>query len=195
MKYSPESARSLNETIFSTRIDGLLYIKRPTFRDERGFFHEVANIQDIEDFSVVTDFKVAQVNHAHSEPRVIRGIHAEGWNKIITVTSGTALCVIVDVRPDSSTFKEKVYFELDGRDPASLFIPIGVGNSFCVLSDVPLEYIYAVDRPYAERDVSGDRAVSLFDPELEIDWPIEDPIISERDRNGALLKDLFPDKA
>lgn len=76
----------------------------------------------------------------------------------------------------------------------SLYIPQGVGNSFCVTSTGVFHYIYAVDRTYAERDPKDDKALSVFDPRLGIQWPFpaEELIISDRDSDAMSLQNLFP---
>jgi len=182
----------LTDTICQTAITGLLYIERPTFADERGFFREPANLADIEAITG-QPFRVRQWNHSHSHPRVMRGIHAEGWNKLITLTRGEAFCALVDLRPDSDTFLQVELLTLSGGT-GSLYIPIGVGNAFAVISDEPVDYLYLVDRLYEDRDPAGDQAISMFDPDLTIPWPISDPIISQRDRDSKTVREIFPSK-
>jgi len=77
----------------------------------------------------------------------------------------------------------------------SLFIPNGIGNSLCAVKG-PVDYLYYVDQLYKDRNTNGDKAISLFDPNLNIEWPIkrEDMIISERDKNAVTLTELFPKK-
>jgi dTDP-4-dehydrorhamnose 3,5-epimerase len=136
-------------------------------------------------------FKIQQINQARSMENVIRGIHCENWNKLVTVTSGSCFCAIADVKKTSPTYKKTETFMLGDGDQdlsGSLFITKGLGNSLCVVKG-PVDYLYAVDALYRDRDKSGDQAVSLFDPELNIEWPIkqEDMIISDRDKSAVTL--------
>jgi len=89
--------------IKTTPIAGLLVIERPIFSDERGFFHEVVRFDELLETSGV-EFKPVQISHAMSLPNVIRGIHTEGWNKIVYPVTGKMFSAIVDVRPESPTF-------------------------------------------------------------------------------------------
>ncbi len=192
--FTLDNALPIEDSIYKTGIEGLLYIDRKLLGDDRGFFSEVAHIPSIQKVTG-TDFSIKQINHARSEKDVVRGIHAEDWNKFIFITSGKAFCAIADLRPDSPTFKKTETFVLgfdEGSLHGGLFVPRGLGNSVAVLEG-PLEYIYFVDKLYSERDPSGDVAVSLFDPELAIEWPIarEQMIISERDKNAVTVEEKF----
>lgn len=195
--YTPSSEQEVNPGIFKTSIDGLYFIAHKKHRDDRGFFAEILRINEIEDVANV-DFRIKQVNHARSEKNVVRGIHAEDWNKLVFVTAGLAFCAICDVRPQSSTFGKKEYFLMGIHEKAldgSLYIPARLGNSVCVLEG-PVDYIYCVDRLYKERDPAGDAAISLFDLDLAVEWPISkaEMIISERDKNSISLREKFPEK-
>ena len=195
--YTPSSEQEVTPGIFNTAIDGLYFIAHKKHRDDRGFFAEILRINELEDVAKV-DFRIKQVNHARSEKNVVRGIHAEDWNKLVFVTSGLAFCAICDVRPQSATFGKKEYFMMGIHEKAldgSLYIPARLGNSVCVLEG-PVDYIYCVDRLYKERDPAGDTAISLFDPDLAVEWPIgrEEMIISERDRNSITLREKYPEK-
>lgn len=192
--YIPSQENLIASGIHKTCIDGLFFIEKTTHSDNRGFFSEIGRIPEIEKVTGQI-FIVKQVNHARSFKNVVRGIHAEGWNKFIFVTQGKAFCALADLRPDSLTFKTVQTFVLgfgEGALNGSLYVPMGVGNSYAVL-DGPMDYVYFVDRLYADRDKSGDAAISLFDPDLTIEWPIakEEMIISERDRNCITLKERF----
>lgn len=188
--YTIQESNHMEGNVYKTSIDGLLYYDRKLLGDDRGFFSEAAHIPVIQKISGI-EFSVKQVNHARSQKNVVRGIHAEDWNKFVFLASGKAFCAIADLRPDSSTYKKVETFML-GFDAGSLhgglFIPRGLGNSVAVLEG-PLDYIYFVDKLYSERDPSGDTAISLFDPQLAIEWPIprEEMIISERDQNAVIL--------
>lgn len=180
----------MNQFIKTTSIPGLLILQRPIFSDERGFFRELFHKDELEK---ITGFKFdgVQMNHSHSNPGVIRGIHAEEWNKVIYPVSGEVFIAIVDIRPDSLTFAKVETFNVSDDNRIGLFIPEGLANSLCVIGDKAVDYIYLVDAYY---DGSDTRAIAWDDPDLNIDWPVENPIISERDRNNPRLRDLFPEK-
>lgn len=176
-----------NLTIKETSIEGLLIIERPTFPDERGFFHEIFRLNELEEKGI--SFKPVQWSHSHSLPRVIRAIHSEDWQKVVYPVSGKVFVAIVDVRPDSKTFKKMETFTFDNTIPNSphqaLFLPKGIGNSICVSGDEPIDYMYLVDQYW---DNSKARGFAWDDPDLAIPWPIKDPIISERDRGNPTLQ-------
>ena len=195
--YKPLDESKISERIHTTSIQGLYFINTPLASDERGFFREVALLPELETV-LPFPFTVKQINHAKSEKNVVRGMHAEDWNKLITVAHGTALCVLSDIRPDSETFLKSEYFMLGFSQeaiPGSLFITKGIANSVCTIES-PVEYLYFVDSLYKDRDTSKDQAISIFDPNLNIQWPIpkEEIIISERDKNSITLRELYPEK-
>lgn len=180
----------MDEFVQKTAIEGLLILKQPKHADERGYFQEIFHLNEVEKVLNI-QFKVVQMNHALSYPKVLRGIHAEDWNKIICPVSGEVFIAIVDIRPESATFGKYETFTINDENRIALFVSKGLANSYCVTSDLPVDYIYLVDSYY---DGSDTRAISFDDPDVEIDWPIKDPIISERDKNNPKLRDLFPDK-
>lgn len=196
--YTLDDANKIGDRIFKTAIQGLYYITTTVFEDNRGFYREIAVIPELEKVRG-TNFEVKQLNHSSSKQNVVRGIHAESWNKLITVTHGVCLCVLSDIRPDSPTFLTKEYFLLGyGQNnplPGAIFVTAGVANSFLTVEG-PSEYVYAVDQLYTQRDTSNDVAISIFDPDLNISWPVrrEEMVISQRDKNSILLREKFPEK-
>lgn len=174
----------------TTQIPGLLVLERPTHRDERGFFREVFHMDELEAAAGLR-FRVAQWNHSFSRPGVIRALHAENWNKLVYPVTGRMFAAIADIRPQSETFGQVATFIFDGQDHKALFIPRGLANSICVIGDEPVHYMYLVDAYYDGTDTT---AVAWDDPDLAIDWPVKDPIISQRDRNNPTLRQLFPHK-
>ncbi len=180
----------MDKTVKKTTIDGLLLIERPTYSDERGFFREVARISDIED-AIGAPFLVKQMNHAHSVKNTLRGIHAAPWNKLIYVNHGLVRSVIVDLRQESSTFGKHETFMLGEGNFSSVFIPKGCGNSYVVVSD-DSDYTYLTDALWEE---GKEITVKWDDSDLAIDWQIEGfPIVSDRDKLGKSLRELFPHK-
>lgn len=179
-----------NKFIKTTSIPGLFILERPTFDDERGFFKEVFHLDELE--SVLGyEFKPVQMNHSKSIPGVIRALHGESWNKLIYPITGSMFSAVVDIRPDSSTFGKVETFTIDAINRIALFVPKGLANSICVVGSQPVNYIYLVDNYY---DGTDTRAVAWDDPDLNISWPVKDPLLSDRDKNNPRLRDLFPEK-
>lgn len=176
--------------IKTTSIPGLLILERPIYPDDRGFFRELFHKDELEKASGIS-FDGVQMNHSKSMPGVIRGIHAEKWNKIIYPVTGEVFIVIVDIRPDSPTFGKKETFTVNDQNRVGFFIPNGLANSLCVIGQEPVNYIYLVDAYY---DGSDTRAIAFNDPDLNIEWPVKDPIVSQRDISNPKLRELFPEK-
>jgi dTDP-4-dehydrorhamnose 3,5-epimerase len=192
--YQASKNQELEKNIFSTSIDGLYYIKYPKFIDDRGFFSQVLEPKLITQ-KINPDFQIKQVNLSVSKTKVIRGMHAEGWNKLITVASGHALCVLADIRQDSSTYKKIEYFDFQAKENSNwgeaLYISAKIANSICAVEG-PVYYLYGVDQLYEDRNPADDKAISVFDPDLNIQWPFpkEELIISQRDLDSITLKEL-----
>lgn len=192
--FKPSEENKISPTIHKTSIEGLYFVPHKSFPDDRGFYAELARVPEIEAI-IGQEFCVKQFNQSRSKTNVARGIHAENWNKLITVTTGLCYCALVDFRPDSPTFGKYESFYLGVDEKAlkgSIFVSAGIGNSFLVLKG-PADYLYAVDAVWAERDADGDIAVNLFDPDINIQWPLDknEMIISDRDRNCVSLKEKF----
>ncbi len=175
-------------TISKTKLEGLLCIQRPIFRDERGFFHEVVRLDELSEVTGQT-FNIQQVNHSHSVEGVLRGLHAEHWDKIVWVARGRAFTALADIRPDSPTFGQYESFELSDENGLALFIPEGFANSVYALSEI--DYVYLVNKTY---DGSDTTAITWDDPDIAVAWPNLNPILSNRDRNNPRLRELFPEK-
>lgn len=184
----------MNPTIEKTSIRGLFLINRPTFADERGFFHEVFRLNELEEVTG-KKFRPVQWSHSLSFPRVIRAIHTEKWQKIIYPVNGSVFAAFVDARPNSKTFSKVETIILDNSKKDSshtaIYIAPGIGNSLCVMGKDPLDYMYIVDKYWDNTKACG---IAWDDPDLAIEWPVKNPIISERDRKNPTLRELFPKK-
>lgn len=178
------------QKIDKTNIDGLFVIKRPVFADERGSFKEVVRIDKLNE-TLSINFVGQQWNHSLSLPNVVRGIHAESWNKIVYPVSGRVFMAIADIRPESDTFGKVETFTSDENNRIALFITKGLANSFCNIGDTISDYLYLVDAYY---DGTDKKAIAWDDPDLNISWPVQKPIVSERDKNNPTLRQMFPDK-
>lgn len=178
-----------------THIDGLLVVRWPVHGDERGFFKQTYQHSELAD-ALGRPPQLRQGNHSRSQPGVLRGFHAEPWDKLVYVVRGLAFCAIADIRPESPTFAEVATFTLgdapDG-DRVRLFISEGLANSFCTLGDGPTDYLYDVSeewRPGVEKP-----SVAWDDPDLAVDWPVADPVLSDADLANPTLRELYPDHA
>lgn len=185
----------ISENISKTSIPGVFVIERPIYRDERGFFHEIFRLNELEEATGVK-FNPVQGSHSKSNPGVIRAIHTEDWNKLIYPVNGKMFAPIVDLRPDSEAFGKVEEFTFDNTSEEStqmaLFLPSGgIGNSICVAGDEPVDYVYLVDEYWDDSKAKG---VAWDDPDLNIDWPVENPVISDRDKDNPTLRELFPEK-
>ncbi|HVM00540.1 MAG TPA: dTDP-4-dehydrorhamnose 3,5-epimerase family protein [Egibacteraceae bacterium] len=179
--------------IETTDIAGLLVVRWPTHGDERGFFRQTYQIGEIAE-ALGREPVLRQGNHSHSVPGVLRGFHAEPWDKLVYVVRGYAVAAIADIRPDSPTFGEARTFLLgdppDG-ERIRLFIAEGLANSFLTLGTEPVDYLYDVSdywRPGIDKP-----SVAWDDPDLAVFWPLADPVLSDADRKNPTLRDLFPD--
>jgi dTDP-4-dehydrorhamnose 3,5-epimerase len=177
----------------TTDIDGLLVVRWDTLADDRGFFRQTYQIREIAE-ALGRDPVLRQGNHSRSAPGVLRGFHAEPWDKLVYVVRGRVLAAIADIRPDSPTFGEARTFML-GEPPEGrrirLFIAEGLANSFLTLGDGPVDYLYDVS-DYWRPDVPKP-AVAWDDPDLAVDWPLDDPVLSPADTANPTLRRLFPD--
>lgn len=176
--------------IQTTDIPGLLIYQRPTFSDERGFFREAVELHDLEKV-LGKKIEITQWNHSQSIPRVVRGFHAEPWEKLIYVVKGQGMSVIVDLRTDSPTFGKTVKILLGENDRKTIYLPKGMGNSFANIGDTDLEYLYLITGYFEGKPTP---AVSWQDPMLSRQfggWPIEKPIVSEKDMSYPTLKEKY----
>ena len=191
---SPLLENVLNEngyTVSKTKIGGLLVVERKAAADERGFFREVYRKSLFQNLSV--EFDNVQVNHSCSITGVIRGIHAERWDKFVYPLTGRMMAAIVDLREDSPTFAKVEYFYFDcvnALPSKALFLPKGMGNSICAVEG-PVNYVYFVS-DYWTKDSSF--AINPFDEELNIQWPVENPILTTNDRTAPMMRTRFPNK-
>ena len=172
-----------------TTLKDAIIIQPKFFKDERGFFVESYSKNKFLENGIDVDF--VQDNHSLSvEKGVLRGLHFQknphAQAKLVRVTRGKVYDVIVDLRKDSPTFRKWEGFELSAENGLILFVPKGFAHAFCTLEE-NTEFMYKVDDFYAPECDSG---IIWNDPDLKIDWPIEDPILSEKDSQSKQLKDL-----
>ncbi len=174
-----------------TAIDGLLIAELPVHGDSRGWFKE--NWQRAKMCSLgVPDIRMVQNNVSFNAQRgVTRGVHAEPWDKWISVATGRIFGAWVDLREGSETYGAVVTAEVDAS--RAVFTPRGVGNSFQALED-GTAYTYLVNAHWSAELKKTYTFVNLADPELAIEWPIplEEATVSEADKNHPMLADVVP---
>lgn len=160
--------------------DGLLLVDLDIHGDERGFFVERFSLERFRTAGLPTHF--AQDNHSRSRPGVVRGLHYQhtpGQGKLVGVTRGRIFEVVLDIRPESTTYGQTWTTELSDMNGRLLWVPCGFAHGFCVLGDTPADLFYKVDVPY---NPNGEGGILWNDPELAIAWPAESPIVSARDQ-------------
>ena len=197
INYQPHPDSQISEYIYRTPIAGLLFLEHKRFNDNRGFYAELVRLPELEKASGI-NFVIQQLNLSHSKSNVVRGFHAENWNKLLSITAGSIFGAWADFRPNSTTFGQAVAMKVgfgQGDLSGSVFVSQGIGNAFCV-TDGPASYQYAVDALYTDRQPENDLAISLFDPHLAVNWPISSSqmIISKKDQQLPNLIDKFPEK-
>ena len=178
--------------IDTTDLAGLLVVRWETHGDERGFFRQTYQLRELVD-ALGREPVLRQGNHSRSAPGVLRGFHAEPWDKLVYVVRGLAFCAIADIRPESPTYGEVRTFTL-GDAPGErirLFVGEGLANSFCTLGDGPTDYVYDVG-DYWRPDLPK-RSVAWDDPDLAVAWPVASPTLSDADRAHPPLRELHPD--
>jgi dTDP-4-dehydrorhamnose 3,5-epimerase len=176
--------------IRETSIAGLVEIFPRVFEDERGMFFESYNEQVFLKLGLPTHF--VQDNQSFSKKGVVRGLHFQNapfaQGKLVRVISGRVLDVAVDIRPDSPTFGKHEIFELRSDINNIAYIPEGFAHGFVALEDSV--FSYKCTNVYDKASESG---ILWSDPDLGIDWGVENPIVSEKDIILPTFKSLFGD--
>lgn len=168
-------------------LDGVLCIEPRILTDRRGYFFESWSRRVCEEAGVVGDF--VQDNVSYSRRGVLRGLHIQhprGQAKLVQAVQGRVFDVAVDLRPDSKNFAKWVGVELSEENHRQVYIPAGFAHGFCVLSEAAL-VVYKCSDYYAPESEFG---VHYADPQIGVDWPIDEPIVSERDAKLPHLRDI-----
>lgn len=165
-----------------TELEGVVLIEPQVHPDSRGFFVETFRRTWVDELGLGVEF--VQENHSRSVGPVLRGIHMQaGQAKLVRCARGRIWDVAVDLRDGSPTYGKWEAHELDDESHRQLFIPDGFGHGFCVLSD-EADLVYLLSDYY---DPGRERGIAWDDPALAIEWPLSDPILSERDRSAPRL--------
>jgi len=168
-------------------LEGLLLIRPDVHEDARGIFLESYNRARYAAAGIAVPF--VQDNHSRSTKGTLRGLHYQsepGQAKLMRVGTGRIFDVAVDIRPQSATFGQWEGIYLDAREHAQLLVPVGFAHGFCVLSD-SADVLYKVSSVY---DPGTERSLSWCDPDLAVDWPVAEPLLSERDRHAPSFAEL-----
>ncbi|EKN62788.1 dTDP-4-dehydrorhamnose 3,5-epimerase [Schinkia azotoformans] len=174
--------------VIKTKIPCVLIIEPTVFKDSRGFFMESYNLKEFNKLDI--NYNFIQDNHSLSVPAgTIRGLHYQlhpkAQTKLVRCVKGAIFDVVVDIRKGSGTFGKWVSVMLSEHNKRQLLVPTGFAHGFCTLVD-NTEVTYKVDEYYSPEN---DRGILWNDSEIGIDWPVSDPILSDKDKIHPLLKE------
>ena len=169
-------------------IPDVILIEPTVFEDRRGFFLESYNLKEFEAFGINVNF--VQDNHSRSKKGVIRGLHFQKGKmaqaKLVRVVKGEVFDVAVDIRKGSPYYGKWVAVVLSENNKRMLFIPEGFAHGFCVLSE-EADVLYKASNFYSPEHEGG---IRWDDPDLAIPWPVDNPIVSLKDRNLPFLSKI-----
>ncbi len=174
--------------VLETRIEGLVLLEPEVHGDSRGFLVETYRADSWAEAGI--DLALVQHNHSRSTRGTLRGIHYQtspGQAKLVRCVRGQIFDVAVDLRRDSETFGQWEGYLLDDSSHRQLYVPVGFGHGFCVLSDLA-DVSYLLSSIYDPATESG---IAWDDPEVGIEWPLDgaEPLLSERDLSAPGLSE------
>jgi dTDP-4-dehydrorhamnose 3,5-epimerase len=177
--------------VYDGKLKGIKIIEPKVFKDSRGFFIESYSAKKLADYGINMEF--VQDNHSYSVKNVLRGLHYQAnpscQDKIVRVTTGEVYDVVVDIRRNSPTFGQWESFILSADNMKQVFVPKGFAHGFCALSD-HVDFLYKCSDYYSPQD---ERGIIWNDPDLAIDWPVKEPLLSPKDTIYPQIKDLNDD--
>ena len=169
-------------------IDGPLVIQPNVYKDERGYFLETYNEAEYVKHDIIAEF--LQDNQSKSMKGALRGLHFQAppfaQGKMVRVIKGAVLDVIVDIRVASPTYGQHYTIELTEDNFTIFWIPEGFAHGFATLEDDTI-FVYKCTDVYDKQSEGG---ILWNDPDLNIDWGIKNPVLSEKDKQNTLFKDL-----
>jgi len=178
-------------TIDSKHLNGLVVLSPEVFEDERGFFLESFRADQFKELGLPHTF--VQDNHSGSQKGVLRGLHFQ-WDppmgKLMRVTAGKAFLVAVDIRKGSPNLGNWFCVEVSAENKKQVWAPAGFARGFCVLSDFA-EILYKCTGTYNNHGESG---ILWNDPEIGIEWPVINPVLSDKDRQAQTLSQWLNSK-
>jgi dTDP-4-dehydrorhamnose 3,5-epimerase len=175
--------------VMETSLPGALVLEPRVFGDARGFFYESYNKARFHEAGITQEF--VQTNVSRSARGVLRGLHYQWPNpqgKLVSVLEGEVYDVAVDIRRGSPHFGQWVGVMLSAENKRHFWIPEGFAHGFCVVSEFAT-FTYQCTALY---DGSADAGVRWNDADIGTDWPITEPLLSEKDENTPFLKDIAP---
>ena len=174
-------------TAGDTKLDGVVLVEPQVHGDERGFMLESYARDEWARLGVDVDF--VQQNHSRSKKGTLRGIHFQtspGQAKLVRAARGSIVDVAVDLRKDSPTYGQWEAHILDDEKHHQLFVPVGFGHGFAVLSDVA-DVTYQVSSLY---DPATEAGIAWDDPDVGVDWQVDEPLLSGRDQTAPRLSEI-----
>jgi len=175
-------------TFSKMQIPDVILVEPRVFPDDRGFFMETYKMTDFAEAGIKASF--VQDNHSRSTRGILRGLHYQkppfAQGKLVRTIQGEIFDVAVDVRPASSTYGKWVGVNLSSENKKMLWVPEGFAHGFLVLSETA-EVAYKATNVYSPQSEAG---VVWNDADLGIDWPIQEPILAERDLSWPTLKEI-----
>ena len=175
-----------------TKLDGVILLEPEAHGDARGFMVETYRADTWAELGVGVEF--VQHNHSRSSRGTLRGLHFQtepGQAKLVRCPRGKIFDVAVDLRRDSPTFGRWEGHELDDQRHRQLFVPVGFGHGFAVLSE-EADVAYLLSSRYDPATESG---IAWDDAEVGVEWPVSEPLLSERDKSApglAEVRDSLP---
>jgi len=170
-----------------TKLDGVVLVEPQVHGDERGFMVETYARGEWGELGVDVDF--VQHNHSRSKKGTLRGIHFQtspGQAKLVRAARGAIVDVAVDLRRDSPTYGQWEAHVLDDEKHHQLFVPVGFGHGFAVLSDLA-DVCYQVSSLY---DPATEAGIAWDDPDVAVDWQVAEPLLSGRDQSAPKLSEI-----
>ena len=172
--------------LIPTSIPDVKLLEPRVFGDARGWFYESFNADALKDCGI--DVQFVQDNRSFSAKKgTLRGLHFQktphAQSKLLSCTRGEILDVAVDLRKGSPTYLQHVAVRLSAENKRMLFLPKGFGHGFVTLTD-DVEVFYKVDDYYYPE---SDRSIRFDDPQIAVPWGVDDPVLSEKDKNAPLL--------
>ena len=175
--------------LIETKIKDLYIIDPRVFGDDRGYFFESFNSQTFQEL-IGEEVEFVQDNQSMSGENILRGLHFQNppfaQGKLVRVIKGEVIDVAVDIRKDSPTYGEHVSVRLSGENNRMFWIPPGFAHGFSSLEEGTI-FSYKCTNYYSKE---SEGSVAWDDPELNINWGVENPIISEKDQESPLFRDL-----
>ena len=175
--------------VTSTIVDGAVIIEPKVFGDDRGFFLETFQAERYKELAGI-DLDFVQDNHSRSSKGVLRGLHLQKTKpqgKLVRVVRGEVFDVAVDIRKGSPTFGKWAGVILSEENKKQFWVPPGLMHGFITLSDTA-DFEYKCTQYY---DPTDELCLMWNDPEIAIEWPLDNPQLSEKDMQGKSFKELF----